>query len=587
MLGPPLVALALLVAGVPASAAGTTAGSATLTGSPAEEVYGKALLLAGQVTSDPACEGGRPVRLQGREPGRAAWTSLASKTTGTAGTFSFRRRPAHSGSYRAVLPDYVTAEASCARVVSPVVANTVDARVALAVATNPLFAGNCTGITVTVAPPKPETPVALQQLRPHGWRTLFSGTLDSRSRAGGSVCYRWNSLGAVSIRATWPAPDALNAAGASRPVALHVVKAPWMVRIDRLTAGRAVSVAVASGPTMLYERADRVRHAPASNEKLLQSMALLDRLGPSYRIETKAATRASAGKSVGTLWILGRGDPTVGKRAIASLASRVARAGVRRVGRVRGAISFFAHDWWAPGWRSFFPSDEVALPSALIYRGNQLRGIHVRDPERRAAAALTRALKRRGVKVTAKPGAAAPPRGLHPLAEVDSPPLQRLLRRQNLVSNNFSAEVLGKLLAVKRYGRPGTIAKAAAALRAFAAAHGVSATAYDSSGLSYADRMSAIGIVRLLRVAEAASWGGALRATLPAPGQGTLEDRLHGVPVRAKTGTLHNISALSGWVQLARTGRWARFSILSSGFDAYRAKAIEDRIVRNLWRYGH
>ena len=586
-LGPPIVALALLVAGVPAAAAGTTPGTATLAGSRPEIVYGGAVRFTGQVSSDPACEGGRPVQLQGREPGQTAWTTLRSKTTATDGTFSFSRRPLHSSSYRAVLPLYVTADASCAHVRSPTVANTVHARVVLTLTTDPLFAGNCSALTVTVSPPKLPTPVALEQLRPSGWRTLFSGSLDSQSTASGSVCYGWSALGTVSLRATWPAPDALNAAGTSHSVALHVVKAPWMVRIDRLTSGRSISVAVASGPTMLYERADGVAHAPASNEKLLQSMALLDRLGPTYQIKTRAAA-TSTGKTIGgALWILGRGDPSVGRRAIAALATRIVAAGVRRVGRVMGAKGYFSRDWWAPGWRSFFQAEEVALPTALTYQGNQVRGVHVRDPERRAAAALARALERRGVKVVGKPGQGTPPGGLHRVAEVESAPLQRLLRRQNLVSNNFSAEVLGKLLGVKRYGKPGTIAKGAAALRAFAAAHGVEATANDSSGLSYRDRLSAIGIVRLLRTAESSSWGRALRSTLPAPGQGTLEERLHGVPVRAKTGTLHDISALSGWVKLARTGRWARFSILSSGFDVFRAKDIEDGIVRNLWRYGH
>jgi hypothetical protein len=40
------------------------------------------------------------------------------------------------------------------------------------------------------------------------------------------------------------------------------------------------------------------------------------------------------------------------------------------------------------------------------------------------------------------------------------------------------------------------------------------------------------------------------------------------------------VSALSGWVWLEKTGEWAEFSILSSGFDDSRAKQIENRIVR-------
>ena len=80
--------------------------------------------------------------------------------------------------------------------------------------------------------------------------------------------------------------------------------------------------------------------------------------------------------------------------------------------------------------------------------------------------------------------------------------------------------------------------------------------------------------------ADGAAWGGVLRSSLPAGGQGTLKDRLTNVRIHAKTGTLDDASALSGWVWLQRTGGWAEFSILSSGFNEWTAKTIEDRIVR-------
>ena len=81
------------------------------------------------------------------------------------------------------------------------------------------------------------------------------------------------------------------------------------------------------------------------------------------------------------------------------------------------------------------------------------------------------------------------------------------------------------------------------------------------------NRVSAAGIVRLLQIAERAPWGETLRGTLPAAGEGTLHDRLAGVTLRAKTGTLIDVSALSGWVWLEREDDWAEFSILSSRFD--------------------
>ena len=111
--------------------------------------------------------------------------------------------------------------------------------------------------------------------------------------------------------------------------------------------------------------------------------------------------------------------------------------------------------------------------------------------------------------------------------------------------------------------------------------------AKDGSGLSYANRVSPRGLVRLLgHVEETAPYYAALRRGLPAAGQGTLEDRLGGVRLRAKTGSLDGVSALSGWVRLKRTGSWAEFSILSGGMPYYTAKGVEDRIMRVLSELG-
>jgi D-alanyl-D-alanine carboxypeptidase len=51
------------------------------------------------------------------------------------------------------------------------------------------------------------------------------------------------------------------------------------------------------------------------------------------------------------------------------------------------------------------------------------------------------------------------------------------------------------------------------------------------------------------------------------------------VRLRAKTGTLDEISALSGWVWLERVRDWAEFSILSRGITKTRSMQIENAIV--------
>ncbi len=346
-----------------------------------------------------------------------------------------------------------------------------------------------------------------------------------------------------------------------------------------------MSIVISLGGDGLYRHQGWVRRPPASNEKLLLSMALLKRVGGEATVSTRVfGTKrvGSGGVLEGNLWIVGHGDPEIDARDMAELARALVHDGLERVrGRVFGATGPFSRDWWARGWRDYFPRLYIALPTALTYRFNEGGGgRHLRDPERLAARTLTKKLESRGVAVTGKAGLGSPPAGLEALATIRSDPLRAIVRRMNLVSSNFRAEVLGKVLGAKRLGSPGTIAKGARVIEGFARAQGVRVVAHDASGLSYDNRVSAAGIVELLRVAERAPWGDELRGTLPAGGEGTLDDRLESVTLRAKTGTLIDVSALSGWVWLEREDEWAAFSILSSGMNADRAKSIENKVVR-------
>ncbi|MDQ3765934.1 MAG: D-alanyl-D-alanine carboxypeptidase [Actinomycetota bacterium] len=374
--------------------------------------------------------------------------------------------------------------------------------------------------------------------------------------------------------------------------------ARWSKKVDRLLRGRPMGVALLETGAHLYASRARVHRIPASNQKLLLSMALLDRLGPKARMATSAwSSRARNGVIRGDLWISGKGDPSVTgggpygdalsfrPTRLGRLARRVAETGVKRIsGRVMGATGPFDRAWYAPGWRPHFPQLEVALPTALTFEGNVAHGRHTSHPERLAARRMTKQMRRLGVKVGGRPGAGKRPRGLTPLATLRSVPLEMLTRWMNRQSSNFFAEVLGKRLGLEAAGPPGTIAKGANAIERMAASHGVNVVAHDSSGLSYRNRVSPWGLARLLGWAEGRSWGPRLRYLLPGPGEGTLTGRLKGVRVRAKTGTLKDISALSGWVWLRRSQSWGEFSILSRGMPKSKAVALEDRVVGILSR---
>jgi len=117
-------------------------------------------------------------------------------------------------------------------------------------------------------------------------------------------------------------------------------------------------------------------------------------------------------------------------------------------------------------------------------------------------------------------------------------------------------------------------------------------SAVDGSGLSPQDLVTPRALVRWLTAMERDSTLGApFSSLLPAPGErGTLEHRFGGAgpdrPLHAKTGTLTNVSALSGY---AVTGDGDRvvFSILSNGNSGSTAgaRAIEDALVERIARF--
>jgi serine-type D-Ala-D-Ala carboxypeptidase/endopeptidase (penicillin-binding protein 4) len=374
---------------------------------------------------------------------------------------------------------------------------------------------------------------------------------------------------------------------AAGPTPVAAAPPQWKQDIAAAIGNRDVSVAVGLDRGWLYRQGAWRQRAPASNQKLLLSMALLHRTSLTTRLRTElfAKGATTAGVLRGNLWIMGHGDPSVGRLTMGALARAVHAAGIRRIrGRVMGATTgFFLRDWWAPGWRDYFPRDYIALPTALTFEGNQdARGVHIRDPELRAARFLTRRLRALGIAVTMEAGAGAPPTGLRHVATVRSDAFQFLIRNMNRRSRNFYAEVLGKWLGRLVLGGLGSIAKGALVIERFAHGHGVDNTAHDASGLSYKNRISPQDLVSLLWFAESRPWGDELRLGLPTGDQGTLKGRLIGVKVRAKTGTLIDISALSGWVWMAKESAWGEFSIMSRGMSKADAVAIEDRIVRIL-----
>jgi serine-type D-Ala-D-Ala carboxypeptidase/endopeptidase (penicillin-binding protein 4) len=586
-----LVELAVLtILAIPSALAETA--TATLSASERITDLGDQVRVSGSIADDTGCTGGRPVTLQWQPADSAGFATIDHGTTAEDGSFAFDQSQPHTGRYRAIFPEDGTCLAATSNLALVRVRELVDA----ALVTGPSGHRSCVDVAVTVTPERPGQFVQLQRKRHDGWRFMERLTLGPASEALASPCFSSNDSGVIRLRARWNAQDVLNETSSSPvlgfqlPAAPTAARAPeparaperapagWRDRIDRAIGDRAVSVAIGQDAAFLYRHGAATERRPASNEKLLLAMTMYDTLGPDLRIRTSVAVTPGQTGKVHNLWILGRGDPTVNDSTMRTLAHELIDAGITRVsGRIVGATTYFARDWDAPGWHDD-ARDYVNRPTALTFEGN-----HDADPERQAAKSLTRRLEDLGVHVDGRPASGDPPDGLDTVAFERSASLQRLFTRTLRPSDNFMAETLGKRLGLETNGAPGTIAKGAAAIKAWTDSHGTDFRLNDNSGLSYRDRVTADGIVRLLWFAEDQPWGPELRDALPTGGQGTLVNRLHGIDVRAKTGTLDGVSALSGWVKTGPDA-WTEFSILSQGLSKTTASGIEDRIVQIIDR---
>lgn len=169
----------------------------------------------------------------------------------------------------------------------------------------------------------------------------------------------------------------------------------------------------------------------------------------------------------------------------------------------------------------------------------------------------------------------ATPERLKPVLTDWSEPLPLLVHRLNKWSQNHMAEMLLKTLGAETYGAPGTWAKGISAVEAFLAEEvGIprgSLVLRNGSGLNDTNRASARQIAKVLEWAwKESTVAPELMASLPIAGiDGTTRNRLVGTlgegRVRAKTGTLQNVTALSGYAT-AQNGKNYAFSILVNDY---------------------
>lgn len=371
-------------------------------------------------------------------------------------------------------------------------------------------------------------------------------------------------------------------------LATRLAKALAVPHVQARLSG-AAAFDLSSGSTV-FLRHPTLSLVPASNAKLAVAYASLAVLGPDYRIDTVVF---GEGDLVGSTWngdlvLKGFGDPTLSRADIRALARQVKASGIRRVtGAIEADESYFDSRRTGPAWRSYYYLNESPPLSALTVDRARFRGYVTREPAIAAGTQFRLALRALGVSVRGRVEKGAADPVATQLAATASAPISRIVTFMNRESDNFTAELLLKHLGAVETG-VGSSAAGADAVRGIlqeAAVPLAGVRIVDGSGLSGRNRLTAAAVIGLLVVAwnDRAIRPHFVRSLAVAGVSGTLEDRLERPPSRgavlAKTGTLRQSSALSGYVR----GRWA-FAVIQNGqpVSQFWARRAQDRFVSVL-----
>lgn len=400
------------------------------------------------------------------------------------------------------------------------------------------------------------------------------------------------------------------------------------LKVDGAGSFTGVVQDAATGEVLFDRSGDAVR-VPASNMKLLTAVAALRTLGPERRFSTTAVAGATPGSVVltgGGDVLLGAGesapDAVMGHAGLASLAKATVRAlkddGVSVPVKVLLDDSLFTGPALNPAWS---PEDvaagEVAPLFPLALNSARFDPAKTTGPRPQDAAMSTAkafsaelAAAASAAGLTVAPGVTRVPAGSQPdggtagsgagsgagrvLAEVQSATVGQQVDLLLRTSDNYLTEAIGRMAAVAA-GKPGSNQGAVTAVLQQLEQLKIPAgtlRAADVSGLALANQVSARQLSEVVRAITSGP-DTRLRAGLagfPVAGlTGTLGDRYLDAAtargaglVRAKTGTLNTVIALSGYVVDA-DGRLLVFSFIGNGLTPGAAnKAALDRTASVL-----
>ncbi len=358
------------------------------------------------------------------------------------------------------------------------------------------------------------------------------------------------------------------------------------------SAGNQICLTVEVDDRVLAEVSQTTPLVPASNQKILTTYTALEVLGSDTRFTTQVRMEGAIVDGVldGNLFLVGGGDPFLSTddwwtqytesdgRAhtrLETLADAVAASGITQLnGVLYGDESLFDDVRFGPWPQRLIDQKQSGPLSALSVNEGHLDGWpeefiavgqrHQTDnPPLHSANVFARLLADRGVAISQTGTGLAPP-GAVEIASIQSPPLLDIVTHINSYSSNFGAEIVLKHLGLAEAGL-GTTAAGAQAVFNTLASRGFTTTGLsvlDGSGLADGIDSDEDGILEqdlltcslLSEILEAAEPDSDFAHSLSIGGErGSLlkrfTDSIASGQIHAKTGTLRDVTALSGYVE--------------------------------------
>ena len=334
---------------------------------------------------------------------------------------------------------------------------------------------------------------------------------------------------------------------------------------------------------------------PASTVKLLTALVALQTLGSDYRFKTEFYWHAGTQD----IWIRGLGDPYLVSEELDLIAQKIVELDLGEVNGIGVDVSFFAKDVDVSGRRdSNNPYDAPVSALAVNFNTVKINVQNGKISSGETQTPLTQTAKLLGenlINGTHRVNLGLAQRGPIYFAELlsfklnevglftnadvvvgevpveanlvythdNSRALSEVIAAMLQYSNNFIASQLYLTLGAEYFGAPVTTNKAKQFFDRYIEQHfqWQDYALYDGAGLSRRNQLTAKHLIEILSVFKP------YRALLPT--QSSI--------IRAKTGTLKNVSTYAGYVK--RQGSWSSFALLINQPVAF---GLREQIAQEL-----